>query len=122
MVKRLKLENFRGVKKGEIELGDLTILVGSNNSAKTTILEALFLMPNPLRNVPYYGSGGDFTAASLIHDMHQTLDSQGYVFLLYKYIVDEATVGWDDVNYLKFVKGYNIFMATNIGDFITSHS
>ena len=53
MVKHLKMKNFRGVKNGEIELGDLTILVGSNNSAKTTILEALFLLPNPLRYVPY---------------------------------------------------------------------
>ncbi len=122
MVKRLKLENFRGVKKGEVELGNLTILVGSNNSAKTTILEALFLLPNPLRYVPYYDSRGDFTAALLIHNMHQTLDSQGYVFLLYKYIADEAAIWWDDVNYLKFVKDYSIFIATNIGDFITSHT
>lgn len=122
MVKRLKLENFRGVKNGEIELGDLTILVGSNNSAKTTILEALFLMPNPLRPVPYQRSDGDFTAASLIHEIHQTLDSQGYVFLLYKYIAEDATIEWDDSVYLKFVKHYRIYTTTNKDNFRTEHT
>lgn len=120
MVKRLKLENFRGVKKGEIELGNLTILVGSNNSAKTTILEALFLLPNPFRLVPYMTSldGAPVTAASLVHEMHKTLNSQGYIFLLYKYIAEEATIEWDDENYLKFVKsGRTIYATTNIPSF-----
>jgi predicted ATPase len=113
MVKRLKLKNFRGVKNGEIELGDLTIFVGSNNAAKTTILEALFLLPNPLRYVPYFDLRGDFTAALLIHEIHKTLDSQGYTFLLNKYIADEAEIEGDN-NYLKFVKNdYGIFMSTN---------
>lgn len=134
MVKRLKLKNFRGVKKGEIELGDLTILVGSNNSAKTTIIEALFLLPNPFRSVPYMipattlsttsadashtTSSIELTAASLVHEMHKTLDSQGYIFLLYKYIAEEATIGWDNENYLKFVKsGRSIYTTTNIPSF-----
>lgn len=122
MVKKLKLENFRGVKKGEIEFGDLTILVGSNNSAKTTILEALFLMPNPLRPVPYQSSDSDFTAASLIHEIHQTLYSQGYVFLLYKYIAEDATIERDDDIHLKFVKHYRIYTTTNKENFRTEHT
>ncbi len=117
MVKRLRLENFRGVKKGEIELGNMTILVGPNNSAKTTILEALFLMPNPFRSVPYVISSQE-CAASLIHEMHKTLDSQGYLFLLYKYIAEDATIEWDDGNYLKFVKkNGRIYTTTNNPDF-----
>ncbi|RLF99594.1 MAG: hypothetical protein DRN49_04150 [Thaumarchaeota archaeon] len=43
MIKKLRLENFKGIKSGEIELAPLTILLGANNSGKTTILEALFL-------------------------------------------------------------------------------
>lgn len=129
MVKKLKLENFRGVKKGEIELGeDLTILIGSNNSAKTTILEALFLLPNPFRLVPYMipattrstisEDSTELTAASLVHEMHKTLNSQGYIFLLYKYIAEEATIECDDENYLKFVKsGRTIYATTNIPSF-----
>ncbi len=121
MVKQLKMKNFRGVKNGEIELGDLTILVGSNNSAKTTILEALFLLPNPLRYVPYFDMRGDFTAALLIHEMHKTLDSQGYGFLLNKYIADEAEIEGDN-NYLKFVKNDNFILLStkNNSNFKTS--
>ncbi len=120
MVKRLRLENFRGVKKGEIELGNMTILVGSNNSAKTTILEALFLMPNPFRLVPYVISFQE-CAASLIHEMHKTLDSQGYLFLLYKYIAEKATIEWDDGDYLTFVKkNGRIYTTTNNPDFHVS--
>ncbi len=117
MIKKLKLINFRGIKEGELELGDLTILVGSNNSAKTTILEALFLAPNPLRFVPYMPQRVDLTAyhaevspltaASLIHEMHKTLNSEGYAFLLYKYIAEEAVIQCDDKE-LKFIKYGNI--------------
>ena len=52
MITNLKLMNFRGIKEGELELAPLTILLGGNNSAKSTILEALFLAPNPFRRVP----------------------------------------------------------------------
>ncbi|RLE62584.1 MAG: hypothetical protein DRJ47_10440, partial [Thermoprotei archaeon] len=43
MIKKVTLRNFRGIAKGEIDLEPLTILVGPNNSGKTTILEALLL-------------------------------------------------------------------------------
>ncbi len=118
MIKKLKLINFRGIKEGELELGDLTIFVGSNNSAKTTILEALFLAPNPLRFVPYMLPPSPpritLTAASLIHELHKTLDSDGYAFLLYKYIADEAEMQWNNEDYLKLVRsGDSIFLTTN---------
>ncbi len=120
MVKRLKLENFRGVKKGEIELGSLTILVGSNNSAKTTIIEALFLLPNPFRLVPYVIQFQEF-AASIVHEMHKTLDSYGYIFLFYKYIEKEAKIEWDNGDYLKFVKEKgSIYTTTNKPNFYVS--
>ncbi|MCU4139656.1 MAG: ATPase/GTPase [Methanophagales archaeon] len=50
---KLSIRNFRGIKKGEIDFKDLNILIGGNNSGKTTVLESLFLVPNPLRYVPY---------------------------------------------------------------------
>ena len=53
------------------------------------------------------------TAASLIHEMHKTLNSDGYAFLLYKYVAEEAAIQWDDVE-LRFVKhGNNIFLVSN---------
>lgn len=41
---RLKVENFRGIACAEIELNrDITVLIGENNTGKTTLLEALLL-------------------------------------------------------------------------------
>ncbi|BAY55371.1 hypothetical protein NIES2135_21940 [Leptolyngbya boryana NIES-2135] len=45
MLKSLKLENFRGFKSFELQqLGRINLLVGSNNSGKTSILEAIDLL------------------------------------------------------------------------------
>lgn len=41
MIRRLSIENFRCIRKAEIELGPFTVLVGPNASGKTTVLEAL---------------------------------------------------------------------------------
>ena len=92
MIKKLRLENFKGIKSGEIELAPLTILLGANNSGKTTILEALFLAPNPFRQVPYIAEGKTKVAAEIVHLMHETLDSEGYAFLFNRYASKEARV------------------------------
>jgi hypothetical protein len=92
VIKRLRLENFKGVVEGEVELDKLTILVGPNNSGKTTILEALFLAPNPFRLVPYY----PLTAIELLQEYHKTLFEKGYTFLLNKYIAKNMVIKVDD--------------------------
>ncbi len=39
---RIKIENFRGIREGELDgLTDVNILVGRNNSGKSTVLEAI---------------------------------------------------------------------------------
>jgi recombinational DNA repair ATPase RecF len=45
-IKRLNIEEFRGVKKCDkpLELSKFTVLVGKNNSGKSAILEALYLL------------------------------------------------------------------------------
>ena len=40
----LSIENFRGIRSGKIQFRDHTVLVGPNNSGKTTIIEALALI------------------------------------------------------------------------------
>ena len=41
---KVKIENFRGIERAEIELDrDVTVLVGENNTGKTSVLEALRL-------------------------------------------------------------------------------
>ena len=39
----IRIRNFRGIKELDLELGRVTILVGENNSGKTSVLEALKL-------------------------------------------------------------------------------
>jgi hypothetical protein len=108
VIKRLRLENFKGVVEGEVELDKLTILVGPNNSGKTTILEALFLAPNPFRLVPYYPP----TAIQLLQEYHKTLLEKGYNFLFNKYIAKNMLIKVDDRELL-FTKdsgaGINIY-------------
>jgi AAA15 family ATPase/GTPase len=92
VIHQLGLRNFKGVVEGEAELDKLTILVGPNNSGKTTILEALFLAPNPLRQVPYVPT----TAVQLLLEYHKTLSETGYTFLLNKYIANNMVIKVDD--------------------------
>jgi len=96
VIHRLGLRNFKGVVEGEAELDKLTILVGPNNSGKTTILEALFLAPNPLRQVPYVPT----TAVQLLLEYHKTLSETGYAFLLNKYIANNMVIKVDDLELL----------------------
>lgn len=42
-LRKLKIENFRGIQKLEIDLDDLVVLIGENNAGKTAILQALKL-------------------------------------------------------------------------------
>jgi predicted ATP-binding protein involved in virulence len=79
VIERLRLENFKGIVQGEIELAPLTILLGANNSGKTTILEALFLAPNPFRKVPFMVRGGD-KAINVIGDFIKLLKVAGFSF------------------------------------------
>jgi len=41
LLKKLKIEHFRGLKIVELDLDETTVLVGENNSGKTSILHAL---------------------------------------------------------------------------------
>ncbi len=40
-ITRLRIENFRSIKKLDVELGDTTVFIGPNNAGKTAILDAL---------------------------------------------------------------------------------
>lgn len=94
MINELQMKNFKGVKEGSIKLYPITILIGSNNSAKSTILEALFLSTNPFRKVPYFVEHitGIYpsTAIEAVYVLHKTLNYQGYAFLLHNYTAKNA--------------------------------
>lgn len=48
-VRQLHIENFRGIKRGEVRFEPHTLLVGGNNAGKSTICEALELVLGPER-------------------------------------------------------------------------
>ena len=39
----LRIENFRGIRSLDLDLGRVTVLIGENNSGKTSVLDALKL-------------------------------------------------------------------------------
>jgi putative ATP-dependent endonuclease of OLD family len=48
-IARIKIQNFRGIKEGQLLFNGHTVLVGDNNSGKSTILEAIDLVLGPDR-------------------------------------------------------------------------
>lgn len=70
-VVRLKISGFRGVNAADIQLGKHSVLVGPNNSGKTTVIEALALLFGRDRLVrrltehDFHGSAPDETARIL---------------------------------------------------------
>ena len=110
MIHRLRLRNFKGVVEGEAELDKLTILVGPNNSGKTTILEALFLAPNPFRQVPYI----PHIAVQLLAGLHKTFHlAEGYSFLLNRYTANEAVIECDEKEMIFTKEMGRILLYTN---------
>ena len=53
-VQELDIKEFRGVRKLKepIKFKKINILIGRNNSGKTTILDALSLLPHPYTGLP----------------------------------------------------------------------
>src|SRR6059036_2012722 len=46
ILKKLCVENFRGITKLELDLDRITVLIGENNTGKTSVLEALYTCMN----------------------------------------------------------------------------
>ena len=79
-IEKIYLRYFRGIIKGEVELAPLTILVGPNNTGKTSILEAILLahgVTNPLVT--------NLTPLDVLSSLHETLSSKGLDHLIYGY-------------------------------------
>lgn len=49
-LRKVHIENFRGIKNLEFEVRDITVLIGENNSGKTAVLEALRLCLREIGN------------------------------------------------------------------------
>jgi len=113
VVRSLRLWNFRSVEKGEVRLAPFTIILGGNNSGKTTILEALFLAPNPFRRAPY--SGVD-VAVKILQETHRVFENTGYFFLFHNYTSSEARIKCDS-HVISFLRDdETIYVTTNKSD------
>ena len=73
-LKRLKLENFRAKSRGELTLGSrLTVLIGTNGSGKTTVLDAVAIgLGEVLTHLPQV-SGITFGRRGEIHQSHNQI-------------------------------------------------
>ena len=61
MLTSLHIENFKGIKSGSIsDLAQVNVLVGRNNSGKSTILDALLLMRCAFARQDHLGNDGLF--------------------------------------------------------------
>ncbi len=100
----LGLENFKGIKKGSLELGKFNVLLGSNNSAKTTILEAIYLMQNP-SNFTMFG-GYPLNVVGKLHNLYCYFGDNvalNLQWLFHNYIENEAQISLDD-KIMTFIK------------------
>lgn len=88
-------KGVKGVEGGALELDPFTVLLGANNSAKTTVLEALYLLQNPVSQT-VFGT----TPLELISELHSLLQSGSYpgklLWLFNNYIAEEASISLDD--------------------------
>ena len=59
MLRSLEIQNFKGIKQGKIDdLAQVNILVGRNNSGKSTILDALILLRSAIIGQDYLEENG----------------------------------------------------------------
>jgi len=111
IVKDLRITEFRGIKscKSPIELSNFNVLIGRNNCGKSTILEALSLLPSPL--ISEYITGRD--KIEFIKNLHYREESlninrRSYKTLIYQY-AGTALIEYNRIG----EKVFNISMKEN---------
>ncbi|KKN54191.1 hypothetical protein LCGC14_0594840 [marine sediment metagenome] len=104
IVKNLNVKEFRGIRSCEspIELSNFNVLLGRNNSGKSTILEALSLLPYP-EGLEYVTGMNKLDFISNLHKQSQS--SKGklspYKTLLYQY-TGTSTIEYNSINNKSF--------------------
>lgn len=82
IIEELDIKEFRGIRKCDkpLKFSNITVLIGRNNSGKSTILEALSLLPKP--DVPDYIDKNQ--KIKFLANSHKS-DKEGYRSLIYFY-------------------------------------
>lgn len=96
---KLKIENFRGIKHSELTLQNQCVIVGDNNTGKSTILEAIDLVLGPERMSKYpVIDEHDFFAGNYL----STSDSEtaiGVEVIIVDLNDDQKTRFWDQIEW-----------------------
>ncbi len=50
MITKLKIQNFKSLKKAELPIGKITVLTGANNSGKSSFIYSLLVLKNTISN------------------------------------------------------------------------
>ncbi|RLF96175.1 hypothetical protein DRN52_02860 [Thermococci archaeon] len=88
LIKEIEVKEFRGIKESHkpIPLSEFTVIIGRNNSGKTSLLEALYLFPIPgEKSKVYYGmeytnqskSSRSITSLKAKEEIIQVLHTEG---------------------------------------------
>ncbi|OLS29401.1 MAG: hypothetical protein HeimC2_00310 [Candidatus Heimdallarchaeota archaeon LC_2] len=83
MIEKLRLTNYKGFKSLNISLSKLNLIIGKNNSGKSTIIDALFDFSNLFRNYgesESYFTLGDDSLLNKTNDNYTNYLSIGFDF------------------------------------------
>ena len=96
---QLEIENFRGIKKAELNFSSNIVLVGDNNSGKSTIVEAIDLVLGPERmyKKPVVNEH-DFYAGQYLIDDEQTIDINIEVILI-DFTKEQQAYFWEHIEW-----------------------
>ncbi|KKN12070.1 hypothetical protein LCGC14_1020090, partial [marine sediment metagenome] len=102
-VDSINIREFRGIKgcKKPLEFSKLNILIGRNNAGKTSVLEALSLLPQPKSSDPITGPKSKIELLTSLHDSKPN----NYESLLYFY------TGKSKIEYYVNNQEFSIFLS-----------
>ena len=80
MLTSLFIRNFRGIKEGKLDnIGEVNILLGPNNSGKSTILESIYLASSALSTYDILGRDrGEYLSKRRVSRSYIFVDSFWY--------------------------------------------
>jgi len=119
-ISEIDIKEFRGISycKNPIQLSKFSIIIGRNNSAKSTFLEALSLMPMPFKDerIPYY----DENRLDLIRSLHGNTSLvygySGTASIKYKMLKKSIEIDLDASNHIKRIS-FDGEDKTNINEY-----
>lgn len=113
MIKKLIVENFKSINNVELPCSDLNLLVGTNSSGKSTILQALLLFAQNMNDMQ--GLSGDFVSLGNYDEIKCVYSGKQRVYITVV-TSEEKTV---TIEVGKYDKGYSLtIVPTEYGEIV----